>query len=98
MTFFYYDHKYCYTDFNQAEQRDKRKKSEGYDILKNYNRVNKSKRKRWMGHAECKEKMRNAYKIFNGKSQGKRQLQRCRHRQKTILKCLLRETGYEDMD
>jgi hypothetical protein len=64
----HYNYKYCYTNFNHAENRDKRIKSEGYDILKNCHKVTKSK-KRYMRLTEYKEKMRYAYKIFNGKSQ-----------------------------
>jgi hypothetical protein len=46
----------------------------------------KSKRMRWAGHVERMWVMRNAYKFFVGKPEGKKPLERSRHRWEVILK------------
>jgi hypothetical protein len=56
-----------------------------------------SKRMRWVRHAACIGWLRNVYKIFIRKLEGKRPHRRPRHRQKYI-KMDLRETGWEDVD
>jgi hypothetical protein len=40
----------------------------------------KSRRMRWAGHVACMREQRNVYKVFVGKPEGKRPLERPRHR------------------
>jgi hypothetical protein len=54
-----------------------------------------SRRMRWVGHVACMEEMRNAYKIVNGKSEGKRPLRRPRHRWEDNITMDIRETGWK---
>jgi hypothetical protein len=53
------------------------------------NRVIKSRRTRWAGHAARTGERRNAYRILVGKPEGKRPLGRPRRRWVTILKWIL---------
>jgi hypothetical protein len=63
----------------------------------NKNRMIKSKRMRWAGHAAQMGKTRNPYKILVGKPEGKRPLGRPRRRWVDIIKMDLREIGWDGM-
>jgi hypothetical protein len=58
----------------------------------------KSRRMRWAGHMVCMGEGRKAYKVFVGKSEGKRALRRSRHRWKNGIKIALREIGWGGRD
>jgi hypothetical protein len=49
-------------------------------------RMIKSRKMRWAGHVACMAKMRNAYKIWVWKPDGKRPLGRPRHRWEDNIK------------
>jgi hypothetical protein len=51
----------------------------------------KSRRMRWAGHVACMGKMRNAYKILVGKTEGKRPLERDRRRWEDNIETDLKE-------
>jgi hypothetical protein len=53
----------------------------------------KSRRTRWTGHVECIGEMRNAYKIFVGKPEGKRPLGRFRRACENNIRMDLSEIG-----
>jgi hypothetical protein len=52
----------------------------------------------WMGHVERTGEIRNSYKIFVGKSEGKRPLGRYRPRGEDNTRMDLREIGREIFD
>jgi hypothetical protein len=54
-------------------------------------RVMKSRRVRWVGYVAGMEEMRNAYKIFIGKPEGKRPCGRPKHRWEDNIEMYLRE-------
>jgi hypothetical protein len=58
----------------------------------------KSRRIRWAGHVACMGEMRNAYRVLVGKSKGKRQLGRPRHRWEDNIILDSREIGWEGVD
>jgi hypothetical protein len=58
----------------------------------------KSRRMRWAGHVARRREKRNAYRIFVGKSQGKRPLGRPRRRWVDYIKMDLREIRSDGMD
>jgi hypothetical protein len=66
------------------------------DSSLNVSRMIKSRRMRWAGHVARMGEKRNAYRIFVGKSEGKRPLGRPRW--KDNIKMDLRETGWGGMD
>jgi hypothetical protein len=53
---------------------------------------------RWAGHAARMGEKRNAYRIFVGKPEGKRPLERSRRRWVDNIKMDLREIGWNGMD
>jgi hypothetical protein len=53
----------------------------------------KSRRMRWAGHVARMGERRNAYRILVGKPEGKRPLERPRHRWANNIKMDLREVG-----
>jgi hypothetical protein len=53
---------------------------------------------RWVGHIAHMEKMRNAYKIFIKKPEGKRPCGRPRHRWEDNITMDLRKIGWEGAD
>jgi hypothetical protein len=54
----------------------------------------KSRRMRWAGHVACMREGRNAYRVFVGKPEGKRPLERPRHRWDNGIKMDLGEVGW----
>jgi len=46
----------------------------------------KSRRRRWMGHLACKGERRGAYRALVGRPEGKRRLERPRHRWEDNIK------------
>jgi hypothetical protein len=54
----------------------------------------KSRRMRWAEHVACKGEERNVYRVLVGKLEGKRQLERPRHRGEDGIKMDLREIGW----
>jgi hypothetical protein len=58
----------------------------------------KSRRMRWAGHVTQMGAKRNAYRLLVGKPEGKRPLQRPRHRLKDDIKVNLRDIGWVGMD
>jgi hypothetical protein len=58
----------------------------------------KSRRVRWAGHVTRMGTKRNAYRISEGKAEGKRSLGRPRHRWMDNIKMDLRELGWGGMD
>jgi hypothetical protein len=58
----------------------------------------KSRRMRWAGHVARIGTMRNAYKIFLGKSDGKRIFGIHRHKWEYNIRMGLREIGWEVVD
>jgi hypothetical protein len=58
----------------------------------------KSRRMRWAGHVARMGEKRNAYRILVGKPEGKRPLERPRHRRVDNIKMDLREIGWDGMD
>jgi hypothetical protein len=61
-------------------------------------RVNKLRKMRWAGYTAYMGEMRNASKIFIGKPEGKRSLERSRCRTENITKMNLREVGFQSVD
>jgi hypothetical protein len=64
----------------------------------NMNRMIKLRRMRWAGHVARMGEMRNAYRIWVGKPEGKRLLGRPRRRWVDNIKMDLREVGWDGMD
>jgi hypothetical protein len=58
-------------------------------------RVIKSRRMRWVGHVACMGKGRGVYSILVGRPEGKRPLERLRHRWEDNIKMDLREVGID---
>jgi hypothetical protein len=58
----------------------------------------KSRRMRWVGHVACMGDRRGVYRILVGISEGKRPLERPRHRWENNIKMDLQEVGWEGMD
>jgi hypothetical protein len=58
----------------------------------------KSKRMRWAGHVAHMGATRDAYRVLVGKSEGKRPLERPKHRCEDNIKVDLQEVGCGDMD
>jgi hypothetical protein len=54
----------------------------------------KSRRVRWAGHVACVGEGRNMYRVLMGMPEGKRPLERPRHRWEDVIKMDLRETGW----
>jgi hypothetical protein len=52
----------------------------------------------WIGHIVYMDEVRNTYKIFIGKSSGKKPLVRPKHRWKVNIKLDLGEIDYEGLD
>jgi hypothetical protein len=52
-------------------------------------------KKRWAEHVSCLREMRNAYKIFVGKPEIKRPLERPRRRWKDYVRTDFKEIGWE---
>jgi transcription termination factor 2 len=61
-------------------------------------RIIKSRRMRWAGHVARMGETRNMYRIFVGKSEGKRPLGRPRHRWINNIKMDLSEIGFSVVD
>jgi hypothetical protein len=61
-------------------------------------RVIKSRRMRWVGHVACMEAIKNLYQVLVGKSVGKRQLERRRHRWEDNIRIDLKEMGWGGRD
>jgi hypothetical protein len=61
-------------------------------------RVIKSRRMIWPGHVACMGEIKDAYRIFIQKPEGKRPLTRARHRWNDNIRLDLRIIGSEDMD
>jgi hypothetical protein len=61
-------------------------------------RVIKSRRKEWAGHVASMGEPRNVNKIYTGKSEGKRLLQRPRRRWNDNIKTYSVEIGCEHVD
>jgi hypothetical protein len=57
-----------------------------------------SKSMRWAGHVAHIRAKRSAFKLFVGKPEGKRPLERRRRRWEDTIKMDLREIGWGDMD
>jgi len=60
--------------------------------------VIKSRRMRWVRHAECMGERRGAYRAFVGKPEGRRPLGRPRHRWEVNIKMDGQEVGWGGMD
>jgi hypothetical protein len=58
----------------------------------------KSRRMRWVGRVACMGEGRNVYTVLVGKPEGKRPLERPRHRWEDVIKMFLRETGWGGME
>jgi hypothetical protein len=58
----------------------------------------KSRRMRWAGHAARMVAERKVYKVLVGKPEGKRPLERPRHRWEDGIRMDLRETGLRGVD
>ena len=56
-------------------------------------RVIKSRRMRWAGHVACLGERKGVYRVLVGKPEGKRPLERPRHRWENNIKMDLREVG-----
>jgi hypothetical protein len=61
-------------------------------------RIIKSRRMRWAGHVARMGEKRNAYRLFVGKSEGKRPLGRPRRRWVDNIRMDLGEVGWGDVD
>ena len=57
-------------------------------------RLIKSRRLRWAGHVGRTGESRGAYRVLVGKPEGRRQLERLRHRWEDTVKMDLREVGW----
>ncbi|KAJ4428349.1 hypothetical protein ANN_24368 [Periplaneta americana] len=64
------------------------------DIIRNI----KSRRLRWAGHVARMGESRNAYRVLDGRPEGKRPLGRPRRRWEDNIKMDLREVGYDDRE
>jgi hypothetical protein len=60
--------------------------------------VIKARRMRWAGHVARMRKVRGAYNILVGRPEGRRPLERPRHRWEDNIKMDLREIGFRDVD
>jgi hypothetical protein len=60
--------------------------------------VIKSRRMRWVGHVACMGEKRDAYRILVGRPEGRRPLERPRHRWEDSIKMDLQEVGWGGMD
>jgi hypothetical protein len=71
-----------------------------YDLYSSPNiiRVTKSKRMKWARHVARIEERRGVYRPLLGKPEGKRQLERPRHRWEDNIKMHLQEVGFRVMD
>jgi hypothetical protein len=58
----------------------------------------KSRRMRWTGHVARMGKERNVYRVWMGKPEGKRPLERPRHRWEDGIRMDLREMGWKSVD
>jgi hypothetical protein len=58
----------------------------------------KSRRMRWVGHVALMGEERKVYKVLGRKPEGKRPLERPRHRWEDGIRMDLRETGLGDVD
>jgi hypothetical protein len=58
----------------------------------------KSRRMRWAGHVACMGEGRNAYRVLMREPEGKRPLEKPRHRWKDGIKMDLREIGLGGVD
>jgi hypothetical protein len=58
----------------------------------------KSRKIRWTGHVACMVDIINPYKILVGKHEGKRPLERPRHRWEGNIRMDLRAIGWEAVD
>jgi hypothetical protein len=56
-------------------------------------RVIKSRRLRWVGHVACMGEGRGVYRVLVGRPEGKRPLDRSRHKWEDNIKLVLREIG-----
>jgi hypothetical protein len=61
-------------------------------------RQTKSGRMRWAGHVACMGEGINVYRVLMGKPEGKRLLERPRHRWEDGIKTDLREIGWEGVE
>jgi hypothetical protein len=61
-------------------------------------KIIKSRRMRWAWDVACKGEKMNAYRILEGKPEGKRQLGRPRRRWEDHIRKYLRETRWGGMD
>ena len=61
-------------------------------------RVVKSRRMRWAGHVACLEESRGGYRVLLGEPEGKRPLEKLKHRWEDHIKMDLQEAGSEGMD
>jgi hypothetical protein len=61
-------------------------------------RVIKARRMRWVGHVACMGEVRGAYNILVGRHEGRRPLERPRHRWKDNIKMDLGEIVFGDVD
>jgi hypothetical protein len=61
-------------------------------------RVIKSRKMRWAGHVARMGERRGIYRVLVRKPEGKRPLERLRHRWEDNIKMDLQEMGYEGMD
>jgi hypothetical protein len=57
--------------------------------------VVKSRRLRWAGQVACKRERRGAYRVLVKKPEGRRPLERPRHRRGDNIKTVLQEVGWE---
>jgi len=58
----------------------------------------RSRRMRWAGHVALIGEKRSVYRVFVGKTEGKRQLGRPKHRWENNIKLNIQEVGCEVMD
>jgi hypothetical protein len=61
-------------------------------------RIIKSRRMIWAGHVARTGEKRNAYRLLVGKPEGKRPLERLRHRWVDNIRMVLGEVGWGDVD
>jgi hypothetical protein len=61
-------------------------------------KVIKARRMRWAGHVACMGEVRCTYNILVGRPEGRRPLERPRHRWEDNIKMDLREIGFGDVD
>jgi hypothetical protein len=61
-------------------------------------RVIKARRMRWAGHVARMGEVRGAYNILVGRPEGRRPLERPRHRWEDNIKMYLRDIGFGDVD